>query len=119
MQEVVDITKSLEFTQEQFDKELAKLKNDIGKIQTDVKDIEHDLLGPEYIVEKLIELDHVEITFEWMAWKRPRMKLGTFARRKCKILQQNKSGITAEIEFDVVIILAKIKKSVQAKKNCL
>ena len=86
MQEVVDITKSLEFTQEQFDEELVKLKNDVGKIQTDIKDIEHNLLGPEYIMGKLIELDHVEITFEWMVWKRPRMKLGTFARKKCKIL---------------------------------
>ena len=30
-QEVVSITKSLEFTQEQLDEELAKLKNDVGK----------------------------------------------------------------------------------------
>ena len=46
-QEVVDITKSLEFTQEQLDEELAKLKNDTGKIQTDMKYIEDDLLDPE------------------------------------------------------------------------
>ena len=37
-QEVVDISKSLEFTQEQLDEELAKLKNDVGKIQIDIKD---------------------------------------------------------------------------------
>ena len=37
-QEVVDISKSLEFTQEQLDEELTKLKNDVGKIQIDIKD---------------------------------------------------------------------------------
>ena len=56
-QEVVDITKSLEFTQEQLDEELSKRKNDVGKIQTDIKDIEHDLLDPEYVMEKLTELE--------------------------------------------------------------
>ena len=38
-QEVVRITKSLEFTQEQLDEELAKLKKDVGKNQTDINDI--------------------------------------------------------------------------------
>ena len=56
-QEVVDITKSLEFTQEQLDEGLAKLKNDVGKIQTDMKYIENDLLGPKYVMGKLIELE--------------------------------------------------------------
>ena len=56
LQEVADITKSLEFMQEQLDEELAKLKNDVGKIQTDMKYIEDDLSEPEYVMEKLIEL---------------------------------------------------------------
>ena len=56
-QEVVNITKSLEFTQEQLVKELTKLKYGVGKIQTDVKDIEYDVLDPEYVMEKLIELE--------------------------------------------------------------
>ena len=56
-QEVVNITKSLEFTQEQLVKELTKLKYGVGKIQTDVKDIEYNVLDPEYVMEKLIELE--------------------------------------------------------------
>ena len=56
-QEVVSITKSLEFTQEQLDEELAKLKNDVGKNQTDINDIGHDLLDSQYVMEKLIELE--------------------------------------------------------------
>lgn len=44
-QEVVGITKSLEFTQEKLEEELSRLKNDVGKIQTDIKNIQDDLLG--------------------------------------------------------------------------
>ena len=44
-QEVVGITKSLEFTQEKLDEELSRLKNDVGKIQADIKNIQDDLLG--------------------------------------------------------------------------
>ena len=44
-QEVVGITKSLEFTQEKLDQELSRLKNDVGKIQADIKNIQDDLLG--------------------------------------------------------------------------
>ena len=51
-QKVVEISKSLEFTQEQLDEELAKLKNDVGKIQTNIKDIENNLLD---ICEKKLQ----------------------------------------------------------------
>ena len=44
-QEVVGITKSLEFTQEKLDEELSRLKNDVGKIQADIKNIQDDFLG--------------------------------------------------------------------------
>ena len=44
-QEVVGITKSLEFTQEKLDEELSRLKNDVGKIQADIKNIQDDLLS--------------------------------------------------------------------------
>ena len=47
----------MEFTQEQLDEELAKLKNDVGKNQTDINDIGHDLLDSQYVMEKLIELE--------------------------------------------------------------
>ena len=43
--------------QEQLDEELAKLKNDVGKIQADKKDIELDLLDMDYFMETLIELE--------------------------------------------------------------
>ena len=48
-QEVVNITKSLEYMLEQLNEELAKLKHDIGKIQSDIKGTEHNLLDPKYM----------------------------------------------------------------------
>ena len=55
-QEVVEITKSLEFTQEELHDGLANVKNDIKKVQTDLREIEDDLLDPTFVMEKLTEL---------------------------------------------------------------
>ena len=41
---------------EQLDEELVKLKNDVGKVQTNIKHIEYDLLDSDYDTGKLIEL---------------------------------------------------------------
>ena len=55
-QEVVEITKSLEFTQEELHDGLANVKNDIKKIQIDLSEI-NDLLNPIFVMEKLTELE--------------------------------------------------------------
>ena len=55
-QEIFEITKSLEFTQGQLDEELKKKKNDIGKLQAGIKKLDEDLLDPDLVTEKLIEL---------------------------------------------------------------
>ena len=54
-QEVVEITKSLEFTQEELHDRLANVKNDIKKVQTDLREI-GDLLDPILVMEKLPQL---------------------------------------------------------------
>ena len=41
---------------EQLNEELVKLKNDVGKVQTNIKHIEYDLLDSDYDTGKLIEL---------------------------------------------------------------
>ena len=56
-QEVVEITKSLEFTQEELHDSLANVKNDIKKVQTDQREIEDHLLDPTFVMEKLTELE--------------------------------------------------------------
>ena len=56
-QEAFDITKSLEFTQEELHDGLAGVKNGIKKVQTDLREIDDYLLDPTFVMEKLTELE--------------------------------------------------------------
>ena len=56
-QEVVEITKSIEFTKEELYDGLANVKNDIEKVQTDLRGIEGDLLDLTFVMEKLTKLE--------------------------------------------------------------
>ena len=55
--EVRDITESVEFTEGRLDEEIATVKDDISKMKSDVRLIERDLLDPNGVSEKLIELE--------------------------------------------------------------
>ena len=55
--EVRDITESVEFTEGRLDEEIATIKDDISKMRSDVRLIERDLLDPNDVSEKLIELE--------------------------------------------------------------
>ena len=101
-QEVVNITKSLEYMQEQLDEELAKLKHDIGKIQSDIKGMEHNLLDPKHMMEKLIELQ------DRSHWNNLRIngvketpnEFWGICEKKVQDIVENKLGNTTEIEFE-------------------
>ena len=47
----------LEFTQSQLDEELGNVKKDITKLENNIKSIEKDLLDPDDVSAKLIELE--------------------------------------------------------------
>ena len=55
--EVLEMTKSLEFTQGKLDEEIAAVKNDISKIKSDMQVLEDDLVDPNEVSKKLIELE--------------------------------------------------------------
>ena len=55
--EMLEITKSLEFTQGKLDEEIAIVKNDISKIKSDMQVLEDDLLDPNEVSKKLLELE--------------------------------------------------------------
>ena len=52
-----ELSKSLEFTQSRLDEELANVKKDITKLENNIKSIEKDLLDPDDVSAKLIELE--------------------------------------------------------------
>ena len=55
--EVLEITKSSDLTQGKLDEELPIVKNDISKIKSDMQVLEDDLIDPNEVSKKLIELE--------------------------------------------------------------
>ena len=55
--EVLEITKSSDLTQGKLDEELPIVKNDISKIKSDMQVLEDDLLDPNEVSKKLLELE--------------------------------------------------------------
>ena len=52
-----ELSKSPEFTQSRLDEELANVKKDITKLENNIKSIEKDLLDPDDVSAKLVELE--------------------------------------------------------------
>ena len=55
--EMNELTKSLEFTQDQLEGEINSIKENIKHLETSIKGIEDDLLDPNDVSSKLIELE--------------------------------------------------------------
>ena len=55
--EILEITKSLEFTQGQLNDEIAIVKNDISQIKADMREMENDLLDLYDVSNKLVEME--------------------------------------------------------------
>ena len=51
------LSKSLEFMESQLDRELGSVKKDITKLENNIKSIEKDILDPDEISAKLVELE--------------------------------------------------------------
>ena len=54
--EMTELTKNLEFTQDQLKGEINDIKENIKHLETSIKGIEDDLLDPNDVSSKLIEL---------------------------------------------------------------
>ena len=55
--EMTELTKNLEFTQDQLKGEINYIKENIKHLETSIKGIEDDLLDPNDVSSKLIELE--------------------------------------------------------------
>ena len=111
-QEVFKITKSLEFTQGQLDKELTKIKNEIGKPQAGMKKLDEDLLDPDFVIEKLIELeDRLQQNHLRMGCvEETPNEAWDVCKEKVQGIIKEELVITAEIELDNCHCTGKLKK---------
>ena len=55
--DINDLKESLEFTEQDIDNKLIKGENELKDLKTDVKAIENDLLNPDEVSDKLVELE--------------------------------------------------------------
>ena len=55
--EVIELTKSLEFTQGEVKDEITNLKNDINEVKKELQEIGEDVLDPDFVTNKLVELE--------------------------------------------------------------
>ena len=55
--EVVELTKSLEFTQAEVKEEITNIKDNLNQVKTEIQELGEDVLDPDYGTNKLIELE--------------------------------------------------------------
>ena len=54
--EVVELTKSLEFTQAEVKEEITNIKDNLNQVKTELQEL-GDVLGSDYVTNKMIELE--------------------------------------------------------------
>ena len=55
MDEVVKLTKSLEFFKAEVKKEITNIKDDLNQEKNEIQELGDDVLDPNYVTNKLIE----------------------------------------------------------------
>ena len=93
--QMTELTKSLDFTQDQLEWEINNIKENIKHLRTSTKGIQDDLLDPNDVSSKLIELedrsrwnnlgiDNIEETPKG-TWKDCKIKMQELIKNKVKI----------------------------------
>ena len=55
--EAVQLTKSPEFTQAEVKEEITNIKDNLNQVKTEIQELGEDVLDPDYVTNKLIELE--------------------------------------------------------------
>ena len=86
--EVVELTKSLAFTQAGVKEEITKIKDNLNKIKTQIQEFGEDVLHPDYVANKLIELEDPSrcTTSVLMELKKSSMKHGADKKKNYRRL---------------------------------
>ena len=100
--EMTELTKSFEFTQDQLEGEINNIKENIKHLEKSIKRIEDDLLDPNDISPRLIELedrsrqnnlhiDNIEETLK-VTWEDCEIKIQELIKKNLKINEHIKIG---------------------------
>ena len=55
--EVVELTKKLQFTQAEIKEDITNIKDNLNQVKTELQELGQDVLDPDYGTNKLIELE--------------------------------------------------------------
>ena len=100
--EMTELTKSFEFTHDQLEGEINNIKENIKHLETSIKKTEDDLLDPNDISSKLIELedrsrrnslhiDGIEETLK-VTWENQEIKIQELIKKNLKINEHIEIG---------------------------
>ena len=90
LDEVVELTKSLEFTQAEVKEEITNIKDNLNQVKTEIQELGEDALDPDYVANKRIDwkIAHDVTTFVLMESKKSSMKHGTDVKKKYRRLSK-------------------------------
>ena len=118
-QDVSDLKQSLEFTQDDTKEEIGNINTKLKDLEKNVKDIEKDLLDPEEVSSKLIELEDTS--------RRNNLRIDGIEEKPNEIWEEceenvqqmtkEKLGITEPIEIDRCHRISKRKKPNRQTKD--
>ena len=117
--EVVELIKSLEFTQAEVKEEITNIKDNLNQVKTEIQELGEDVLDPDYATNKLIELedrsqrnniriDGIEEE-QYETWDR--------CEENVQKVIKDKLGIDDEIEIDRCHSMKKAEKIGQIMKE--
>ena len=101
--EMDKLSKNLEFTPSQLDKELGNVKKDTTKLENNIKSIEKDLLDPDDVSAKRVELEdrswrnNLRIDGLWDKWPNETWKICEW---KVQEVLKNNLAFATEVKID-------------------
>ena len=102
LDEVVELTKSLEFTQAEVKEEITNVKDDLNQVKTEIQEIGEDVLNLDYVTNKLIELEdrsrHSNICIDGI--EEEQYETHDRCEEKLQKVIKEKLGIEYEVEID-------------------
>ena len=119
LEEIVELTKSLEFTQAQVKEEITNTKDNLNQVNTELQELGEGVVDSDYVTNKLIELedrsrrhniriDGIEEE-QYETWDRCEEKIQ-------KVIKDN-LGIEDEVEIDRCHEMKKAEKIGQIMKE--
>lgn len=103
--EVLELTTSLDFTQEEVKEEITNTNSNLNTVKTEVQELRKDVLDPDYVTNNLIDLkdrsrrNNIRIN----GLRKNNMKLVIYVKRKGRVLFKKSQVLKVKLKSVAVI----------------